>query len=132
MSAVAANAAVLGRREVRVVKSFAVYALFCSMLDTTCLTFNHMAMVPSCCILQRTLLVRFLLYCVDFWLCFHRLPNPSSHALAPSMTPLSVSSPLSMSTAGLSETVFRQRLYSVACARGPVSAILYAAGRNDV
>jgi len=98
MSAVAANAAVLGRREVRVVKSFAVCVLFCSLL-----------------------------------LCFFRLPNPSSHALAPSITPLSVPSPsLSMSTAGLSETVFRQRLYSVACASGPVSAILYAAGRNDV
>ena len=51
MSAVAANAAVLGRREVRVVKSFAECVLFCSLLDTTCLTFNHMAVVPSCCIL---------------------------------------------------------------------------------
>jgi hypothetical protein len=33
MAAVAANAAVLGRREVRVVKSFAVCALFCSLLE---------------------------------------------------------------------------------------------------
>jgi hypothetical protein len=59
MSAVAANAAVLGRREVRVVKSCAVFVMFCSLLDTTCLTFNHMAVVPICCILQRTLLVSF-------------------------------------------------------------------------